>query len=78
MNFLVAIRACPGFCVFESNELMCHHSEGVNGRALGTGVSVSGGQATVALCVAACKEKGFSMAGIEYANECCKFIDRAK
>jgi hypothetical protein len=50
-----------------------HRREGVNGRALPNGVAVTGGKATVALCVAACKAAGFSMAGIEYANECCKF-----
>jgi hypothetical protein len=47
--------------------------EGVNGRALGNGVAVTGGKATVALCIAACKAAGFSIAGIEYANECCEF-----
>jgi hypothetical protein len=49
--------------------------EGTNGRALTTPASVTGGAGamTVALCIQACKSAGFSMAGLEYASECCKF-----
>jgi len=48
------------------------HREGTNGRALTTSPSVSGAL-TVALCIQACKNGGYAMAGVEYAGECCMF-----
>jgi hypothetical protein len=59
------------------------YREGTNGRALTNYVTVAGGQpaTTVALCIAACKGAGYSIAGLEYADECCEYssfgLDRA-
>jgi hypothetical protein len=59
------------------------YREGTNGRALTNYVTVAGGQpaTTVALCIAACMGAGYSMAGLEYADECCECsscaLDRA-
>ena len=41
-------------------------------RTLTTGMAVPGGASamTVALCTAACKQNSFTLAGVEYANEC--------
>lgn len=43
-------------------------------RTLGTQVQVTGGpdNMTVANCVSACSAAGFSLAGTEYARECCE------
>ncbi|KAH6679413.1 WSC domain-containing protein [Halenospora varia] len=48
------------------------YTEGNGGRALTHGMAVNGGgdAMTVALCVQACKNSGYSMAGVEYASEC--------
>lgn len=48
-------------------------SEGTTGRALTYGVgTIPGAQMTVALCTAACKTAGYTLAGVEYSGECCK------
>ncbi len=48
--------------------------EGTTGRALSTmATGVAAADMTVARCVQACKSAGLSMAGIEYAQECCKY-----
>ncbi|RDL36505.1 Uncharacterized protein BP5553_05857 [Venustampulla echinocandica] len=49
------------------------YTEGDGGRALTTGpVTTPGGGSsmTIAVCVAACNAAGFSMAGVEYSQEC--------
>lgn len=46
--------------------------EGNGGRALAIGGAVTGDM-TVAKCVSACKLAGYSLSGVEYAGECCKF-----
>ena len=55
--------------------VLTRYREGTSGRALTNGVAVTGGSAamSVTLCVSACKNAGYSMAGVEYANECCKY-----
>lgn len=30
---------------------------------------------TVALCTAACKTAGYTLAGVEYSGECCKWSE---
>jgi len=51
------------------------YTDNVNARTLSDYVIVSGGQSatTIESCQAACKAAGYSLAGVEYANECCKF-----
>jgi hypothetical protein len=55
--------------------MLTRYREGTSGRALTNGVAVTGGSTalSVTLCVSACKNAGYSMAGVEYADECCKF-----
>jgi hypothetical protein len=48
------------------------YREGTGGRALTTVPTITG-DLTAAKCIQACKTGGFSMAGMEYAQECCKF-----
>ena len=50
------------------------YTDNVSGRALSNGVQVSGGAIAMTneLCQGACQAAGFSMAGTEYAQECCK------
>ena len=50
------------------------YREGTTGRALTTGMAVPGGASkmSVALCTSACGAAGFSLSGVEYAQECCK------
>ena len=54
------------------------YNDSVNARTLPNTVATAGGQnaMTVALCLSACQQAGYSLAGVEYANECCKFPDR--
>jgi hypothetical protein len=65
-----------GGCILHEHGLTIIYREGTNGRALTTFTSVTGGSSamSVALCIQACNSTGFSMAGVEYADECCKFI----
>src|ERR1700694_562783 len=53
------------------NLLGCY-TEGTTGRTLRNGMAVTGGssQMTVAACTYACKVAGYSLAGVEYAQEC--------
>ena len=53
------------------NSLGCY-TDSTGSRTLTTGMGVAGGASamTVALCTSACKQNGFSLAGVEYANEC--------
>jgi len=46
--------------------------EGSGGRALGHGGATITGSMTVEKCVASCSIAGYSLAGVEYAGECCK------
>lgn len=50
------------------------YTDNVSGRALPNGESVTGGSAAMTneLCQSACLTAGFSIAGTEYAGECCK------
>ncbi|KAH8892639.1 galactose oxidase [Thozetella sp. PMI_491] len=48
-------------------------SEGTTGRALTyavPGATIAGSAMTVALCVAACQQAGYILAGVEYASQC--------
>lgn len=51
------------------------YTDNVSGRALPNGEAVPGGTdaMTNELCQAACEAAGFSIAGTEYAGECCKY-----
>jgi hypothetical protein len=50
------------------------YTDNVSGRALPNGESVTGGSAAMTneLCQSACQAAGFTIAGTEYAGECCK------
>jgi hypothetical protein len=49
------------------------YNEGTTGRTLTNGLATTGGSnaMTVALCLTACQNAGYSLAGVEYAGECC-------
>jgi WSC domain len=51
------------------------YTDNVSGRALPNGEAVAGGTnaMTNVLCQSTCLAAGFSIAGTEYAGECCKF-----
>lgn len=49
------------------------HREGTTGRALEHQQTGFTGQLTIAKCISACKDAGYSYAGAEYAVECCRF-----
>ncbi len=51
------------------------YSDNVDSRSLVNAVGVTGGAAgmTIELCEAACKANGYTIAGVEYADECCKY-----
>lgn len=51
------------------------YRDNVDGRALPNGEAVLGGTnaMTNVLCQSTCLQAGFSIAGTEYAGECCKF-----
>ena len=50
-------------------------SEGTTGRALTNAPAITG-DLTIAKCITACKNGGYSHAGAEYANECCKLSEQ--
>lgn len=62
----------PAGCLWSLQIVDDPYSEGTTGRCLPNPVAVTGGM-TVGLCVQACKTAGYSMAGIEYASECCRY-----
>ena len=68
-NGLGGISTNPGPTGWGS--LGCY-SDSTGARTLTTGMGVPGGASamTVALCTSACKQNGFTYAGVEYANEC--------
>lgn len=45
-------------------------SDDVNAHALQTSVSLGSGN-TVESCIAACSNAGYTVAGVEYGDECC-------
>jgi hypothetical protein len=51
------------------------YSDNPSARTLGNYIVVPGGTGatTIESCLSACKASGYSLAGVEYANECCKF-----
>lgn len=51
------------------------YTDSVSARSLAEGISVPGGATnmTVQNCQAECQALGFTLAGVEYADECCKF-----
>jgi glucan 1,3-beta-glucosidase len=51
------------------------YTDNPTARTLTTYLVVPGGQGatTIETCLAACQALGYSLAGLEYANECCKF-----
>lgn len=55
-------------------DILTLYSEGTTGRALPNGVTTTGGSSkmTVDLCTQACQAAGYVLAGVEYAQECCK------
>ncbi len=52
------------------------YTDNVSGRALPNGEQVPGGSGamTVEACESTCLAAGFSIAGTEYAGECCKHL----
>jgi len=56
------------------NFLGCY-IDNVSGRALPNGEAVPGGATAMTneVCQSTCLAAGFSIAGTEYADECCKF-----
>lgn len=52
------------------------YTDNVSGRALPHSVAVPGGtnSMTNEACQSACQSAGFSIAGTEYAGECCKSV----
>ena len=65
----VSTNPGPDGWVFEG----CY-SDSVGDRTLANEVATTNGSSamTVALCVEACQAAGFSLAGVEYADQCCK------
>lgn len=51
------------------------YSDNVNGRTLANQVQVPGGASAMSVeaCEAACKSAGYTIAGLEYSGECCKY-----
>jgi glucan 1,3-beta-glucosidase len=51
------------------------YTDNVGGRTLGHGEPVSGGASamTIEACQTACQMLGYTLAGVEYADECCMF-----
>lgn len=56
------------------NFLGCY-SDNVNGRTLANQVQVAGGASAMSIeaCETACKAAGYTIAGVEYSGECCKY-----
>lgn len=52
------------------------YTDNVSARTLSNYIVVPGGQSatTIESCQAACKAAGYTLAGVEYSNECCKFL----
>jgi glucan 1,3-beta-glucosidase len=52
------------------------YTDKVLARTLDDYITVPGGQGatTIENCQAACRAAGYTLAGVEYANECCKFL----
>ncbi len=52
------------------------YTDNVSGRALPNGKAVAGGTnaMTNELCQSKCLADGFTIAGTEYAGECCEFV----
>lgn len=50
------------------------YTDSVSARSLPYGVGVPGGPAamTIELCQSTCLAAGYSLAGVEYADECCE------
>jgi glucan 1,3-beta-glucosidase len=51
------------------------YTDGVGGRTLGNGEAVPGGASamTIEACQTVCHGLGYTLAGLEYADECCMF-----
>lgn len=51
------------------------YSDNVNGRTLANQVQVAGGASAMSVeaCETACKAAGYTIAGVEYSGECCKY-----
>jgi glucan 1,3-beta-glucosidase len=52
----------------------------VSGRTLGHGEPVPGGASamTIEACQTVCQTLGYTLAGVEYADECCMFSHSAR
>ena len=61
------------------NFLGCY-ADNVNGRTLVNQVQVPGGAPAMSVeaCEAACKSAGYTIAGVEYSGECCKYRAKKK
>jgi len=59
-------------CHFLATQLTTYSREGQNGRTLTNNVNGWTGKLTVAKCIAQCKLNNYALAGVEYAQECCK------
>ena len=59
------------------NFLGCY-ADNVNGRTLVNQVQVAGGASAMSVeaCETACKAAGYTIAGVEYSGECCKYLTK--
>ena len=71
---VIAQDSAPAIRARDSWTYLGCYTDNVSGRALPNGEAVTGGSAAMTneLCQSACQAAGFSMAGTEYAGECCK------
>jgi glyoxal oxidase-like protein/WSC domain-containing protein len=71
-NRLNVYQAASTIITAPSWKSMGCYAEGTNGRALPNGAAVPGGAPamTVELCQAACLDLGYTLAGVEYSQEC--------
>ena len=71
----VSIYSIDFFVEYGTSEgrVRCANSDSTDARALSVQVSVIGGQYnnSVESCIEACGAGGFSLAGMEFALECC-------
>lgn len=61
------------FSVFFLDLRISCTSDSVNARTLEKFMG-SDGSTTVANCLATCEAQGYTIAGVEYGRECCKFL----
>jgi hypothetical protein len=69
-TFSAAASAVPAW-----SYLGCY-VDSVNARTLGNAIYGNANVMTVELCQSSCKSGGYTLSGVEYSGECCKFPDR--